>query len=134
MTFLKGHRLNLFGFFYFFFCLFEDAGGGGACVLFFSVSIRTSSVFFFCTVSALQLRRCSRSVLEMTSRQCKRRISLSDSGFSLLPWQQLPLPARVSLPVFIHFCVYAPEALRSTVFTLPYMGFYEQWAQGFPQS
>lgn len=61
-------------------------------------------------------------------------LSLAASGFSLLPWQQQqPLPARVGLPVFIHFCVHAPEELQSAMFTLPYMGFYEQWAQGFPQ-
>ncbi len=40
----------------------------------------------------------------------------------------------MGLPVFIHFCVHASEELRRAVFTLPYMGFYEQWAQGFPQS
>lgn len=68
----------------------------------------------------------------------KARLSLYLShrtalSFSLLPWQQLPLPARVGLAVFIQFCVLTEE-LRNVVFTLPYKGFYEQWAQGFPQS
>ena len=112
------------------------------CLLsFFCKPSKLPSIFVF---SACALQLLPSSILEMTSRQWERRVSLSlslslspsvaASGFSLLPWQQLPLPASVGLPVFIHFCVHAPEELRSALFTLPYMGFYEQWAQGFPRS
>lgn len=69
----------------------------------------------------------------MTSRQReKASLSLAASGFGLLPWQQLPLPASVGLPVFIHLCARAPEDFHSAVFTFPYMGSCEQ-QQGFPQ-
>lgn len=60
-------------------------------------------------------------------------LSITASGFGLLPWQQLPLPASTGLPVFIHFCVQTPEELQRVVFTLPYMGSCEQQVQGFPQ-
>lgn len=79
---------------------------------------------FVCPAFALQLLPFSRSVLEMTSRRRARResLSLAASGFSSLPWQQLPLPARAGLPVFIHFCVHTPELTKRRVYITIYGG------------
>lgn len=79
---------------------------------------KVPSVFVFCAAAA-----CRRTRNDVSTTR-KASLSLAASGFSLLPWQQLPLPARVGLPVFIHFCLHAQEESQRALFTLPYMGFF----------
>lgn len=79
---------------------------------------KVPSIFVFYVAAAFQRTR------NDVSRTRKASLSLAASGFSLLSWQQLPLPARVGLPVFIHFCLHAQEESQRALFTLPYMGFF----------
>lgn len=87
---------------------------------------------FVCSACALQLLPLS--VLEMTSGQRERRVSPSLLRVSVCYHGSSChfLPEWVFLCSFIFVCT-LQRSYKSALFTLPYMGFYEQRAQGFPQ-